>query len=185
VPVAAHAHATSGINQAIRAGVRSIEHGTYLDEESIKLMVQHGTFYVPTIYVGDHYAGTDQLLAQEKNDDIYLNYRDEWLRRIGLAYRAGVKIVVGADLGGFNIPPNAYAREIKVLTEAGLSPMAAIKAATSVAAEMLQWEDKIGTLQAGRYADIIGVAGNPLGDLSLLEFPVFVMKGGKVIDLDK
>ena len=185
VPVAAHAHATSGINQAISAGVRSIEHGTYLDEESIQLMVQHGTFYVPTIYVGDHYAGTDQLLAQEKNDDIYLNYRDEWLRRIGLAYRAGVKIVVGADLGGFNIPPNAYAREIKVLTEAGLSPMAAIKAATSVAAEMLQWEDKIGTLQAGRYADIIGVAGNPLGDLSLLEFPVFVMKGGKVIDLDK
>jgi len=71
-----------------------------------------------------------------------------------------------------------------VLTEAGLSPMAAIKAATSVAAEMLRWEDKVGALQAGRYADVIGVVGNPLDDLSLLESPVFVMKGGKVIDLD-
>lgn len=77
VPVAAHAHATEGINQAIRAGVRSIEHGTYLNDESIRLMVEHGTFYVPTIYVGDYYAGTDKLLAQEKNDDAYLSYRDE------------------------------------------------------------------------------------------------------------
>ena len=69
IPVAAHAHATEGINQAIRAGVRSIEHGTYLDEESISLMVKYGTFYVPTIYVGDYYANSGKLLAQEKNDD--------------------------------------------------------------------------------------------------------------------
>ena len=103
VPVSAHAHATDGINQAIRAGVRSIEHGTYLNDESIRLMVEHGTFYVPTIYVGDYYAGTDKLLAQEKNDDAYLSYRDEWLAKIGRAHAAGVKVVVGVDLGGYNI----------------------------------------------------------------------------------
>ena len=111
VPVAAHAHATAGINQAIIAGVRSIEHGTY---------------YVPTIYVGDYYAGTDKLLAQDKNDDVYLSYRDEWLRRIGKAHRQGVKIVVGVDLGGYAIAPHVYVREFAALVEAGLSPMQAI-----------------------------------------------------------
>lgn len=184
VPVAAHAHANAGINQAVTAGVRSIEHGTYLDDRSIALMVEHGTFYVPTIYVGDYYAGTDKLLAQEKNDDIYLNYRDEWLARIGEAHRAGVKIVAGSDLGGYHIDPRAYAREIAVLTEAGLSPMDAIKAATAVAAEMLQWQDRVGTVQSGRWADLIAVPGNPLQDLSRLEDPSFVMKGGAIIRWD-
>ena len=82
IPVAAHAHATDGINQAVKAGVRSIEHGTYISDESISLMVKHGTFYVPTIYVGDYYANSDKLLAQEKNDDYYLSYRSEWLSMI-------------------------------------------------------------------------------------------------------
>ena len=181
VPVAAHAHATEGINQAIVAGARSIEHGTYLNERSIELMVEHGTFYVPTIYVGDYYAGTDKLLAQEKNDDAYLSIRDEWLATIGTAHRAGVKVVVGSDLGGYNIDPRAYAREIAVLTEAGLSPMDAIKAATSVAAEMLTWQDRIGSIQPGYWADLIAVSGNPLEDLSRLENPTFVMQGGRII----
>ena len=183
--MAAHAHANAGINQAIEAGVRSIEHGTYLDAHSIELMVEHGTFLVPTIYVGDYYAGTDKLLAQEKNDDVYLNYRDEWLGLIGQAHRAGVKVVVGSDLGGYNIDPRAYAREIAVLTEAGLSPMAAIKAATSVAADMLQWSGQVGSVQAWRWADLIAVSGNPLTDLSLLENPAFVMKGGEIVRWDE
>ncbi len=181
VPVAAHAHATAGINQAIIAGVRSIEHGTYLDDRSIDLMVQHGTYYVPTIYVGDYYAGTDKLLAQDKNDDVYLSYRDEWLRRIGKAHRQGVKIVVGVDLGGYAIAPHVYVREFAALVEAGLSPMQAIQAGTRVAAEMLRWDDRIGTLKAGKVADIIAVPGNPLEDLSVLERPQFVMLGGKVV----
>jgi imidazolonepropionase-like amidohydrolase len=181
VPVAAHAHATAGINQAIIAGARSIEHGTYLDDLSMELMVKHGTYYVPTIYVGDYYAGTDKLLAQDKNDDVYLSYRDEWLRRIGKAHRQGVKIVVGVDLGGYAIAPHVYAREFAALVEAGLSPMQAIQAGTSVAAEMLGWEDRVGTLKAGRLADIIAVSGNPLEDISALERPQFVMLGGKVV----
>ena len=181
VPVAAHAHANAGINQAIRAGVRSIEHGTYLDERSIALMLEYGTYYVPTIFVGDYYAGTDKLLAQAKNDDVYLNYRADWLALIGKAHAAGVRIVVGVDLGGYNIEPEAYAREFAALAEAGLSPMAAIQAGTSVAADMLRWSDRVGRIKAGLLADIIAVPGNPLEDLSALESPAFVMKDGKII----
>jgi imidazolonepropionase-like amidohydrolase len=182
VPVAAHAHATAGINAAIRAGARSIEHGTYLDDESIELMVEHGTFYVPTIYVGDYYAGSDKLLAQAKNDDPYLQYRDEWLRLIGQAHRAGVKVVVGLDLGSTPVPDTGvFAREFAVLVEAGLSEMDAIRAGTRVAAEMLDWDDRLGTLEAGKLADIIAVPGNPLKDISALERVGFVMIGGQIV----
>ena len=181
MPVMAHAHATEGIKMAVRLGVRSIEHGTYLDDESIRLMVEHGTFYVPTIYVGDYYAGTDKLLAQEKNDDAYLSYRDEWLEKIGRAHAAGVKVVVGVDLGGYNIEPEAYAREFAALIEAGLSPMAAIQAGTSVSADLLQWSDRVGRIQSGLFADLIAVPGNPLEDITVLEAPSFVMMSGKVV----
>ena len=181
IPVAAHAHATNGINQAIIAGARSIEHGTYLDDESIRLMLQYGTYYVPTIYVGDYYAGTDKLLAQDKNDGDYLGYREVWLQKIGNAHRQGVKVVVGVDLGGYSIEPHVYAREFATLVEAGLSPMDAIRAGTSVAAEMLRWDDRIGSIKTGMLADIIAVSGNPLSDISTLEKPQFVMLGGKII----
>ncbi len=181
IPVAAHAHATAGINKAVRAGARSIEHGTYLDDESIRLMARKGNYYVPTIYVGDYYAGTGKLLAQGKNDDPYLSYRKEWLSNIKKAHVAGVKIVVGVDLGGYAIEPHVYAREFAALIEAGLSPMDAIMAGTSVAAEMLRWEDRVGAIRSGLLADIIAVDGNPLEDISALEHPTFVMMGGLVI----
>jgi len=181
IPVAAHAHATEGVNQAIIAGARSIEHGSYLDERSIDLMVDHGTFYVPTIYVGDYYANSGKLLAQSKNDDFYLSFRDDWLKMIGKAYRAGVKIAVGSDLCGYAVEPHVCAREFATLIEAGLTPMDAIKAGTIVGAELLQWDDKVGSIEAGKLADIIAVKGNPLADISKLERPVFVMKNGKII----
>jgi imidazolonepropionase-like amidohydrolase len=181
IPVAAHAHATEGVNQAIIAGARSIEHGSYLDERSIDLMVDHGTFYVPTIYVGDYYANSGKLLAQSKNDAFYLSFRDDWLKMIGKAYRAGVKIAVGSDLCGYAVEPHVCAREFATLIEAGLTPMDAIKAGTIVGAELLQWDDKVGSIEAGKLADIIAVKGNPLVDISKLERPVFVMKNGKII----
>jgi imidazolonepropionase-like amidohydrolase len=181
IPVAAHAHATEGVNQAIIAGARSIEHGSYLDERSIDLMVDHGTFYVPTIYVGDYYANSGKLLAQSKNDAFYLSFRDDWLKMIGKAYRAGVKIAVGSDLCGYAVEPHVCAREFATLIEAGLTPMDAIKAGTIVGAELLQWDDKVGSIEAGKLADIIAVKGNPLADISKLESPVFVMKNGKII----
>ena len=181
IPVAAHAHATAGINQAVIAGVRSIEHGSYLDEESIALMVEHQTYYVPTIYVGDYYANSGKLLAQSKNDDFYLSFRDDWLQMIGKAHRAGVKIAVGSDLCGSAVESHVCAREFATLIEAGLSPMDAIKAGTSVGAELLQWDDQIGSIEVDKLADIIAVPGNPLLDISALERPVFVMKNGQII----
>ena len=181
VPVAAHAHATEGINQAIRAGVRSIEHGTYLDEESISLMVKYGTFYVPTIYVGDYYANSGKLLAQEKNDDYYLSYRSEWLSMIEKAYLAGVKITVGSDLCGYGIEPSLCAREFATLVEAGMTPMDAIKAGTIVGAELVGWDDELGSIESGKLADIIAVKDNPLEDMSVLENPILVIKDGEII----
>ena len=181
IPVAAHAHATEGINQAVIAGVRSIEHGSFLSEESIDLMVEYGTYLVPTIYVGDYYANSGKLLAQSKNDDFYLAFRDDWLKMLGKAHRKGVKIAVGSDLCGYEVAPHVCAREFDTLLEAGLSPMDAIKAGTSVGAELLQWDDMLGSLEPNKLADIIAVPGNPLEDISALESPSFVMKDGRII----
>ena len=181
IPVAAHAHATEGINQAVIAGVRSIEHGSFLSQESIDLMVEYGTYLVPTIYVGDYYANSGKLLAQSKNDDFYLAFRDDWLKMLGKAHRKGVKIAVGSDLCGYEVAPHVCAREFDTLIEAGLSPMDAIKAGTSVGAELLQWDDMLGSLEPNKLADIIAVPGNPLEDISALESPSFVMKDGRII----
>jgi imidazolonepropionase-like amidohydrolase len=182
LPVAVHAHATEGIKQAVRAGVRSIEHGTYLDEEAIELMVSHGTFLVPTIYIGDYYGQTRKLRAQEKNDDYYREYRAKFLSMVGKAHAAGVRIAVGLDLGGYNIDPVHFAREFAVLVEAGLTPMQSIQAGTRVAAELLMWE-KLGTIEEGQLADVIAVTGNPLEDISALEDVRFVMIDGKIVRL--
>jgi imidazolonepropionase-like amidohydrolase len=181
VPVAAHAHAAEGIKQAVQAGVRSIEHGTYIDAEATRMMAKRGTFLVPTVYIGDYYAGTGDLLAQQKNDDYFKNDRANFLAAIGRAHKAGVKITVGIDLGGYGVDPKVFAREFAILHEAGMTPMEAIQAGTRVNAELLQWEDRLGTIEAGKLADIIAVVGNPLENLSALEEVSFVMIGGKVV----
>jgi imidazolonepropionase-like amidohydrolase len=180
LPVAVHAHATEGIKQAVRAGVRSIEHGTYLDEEAIDLMVEYGTYLVPTIYIGDYYGKTRKLRAQEKNDDYYNEYRGKFFSMVGKAHAAGVRIAVGLDLGGYNIDPVHFVGEFAVLVEAGFTPMEAIQAGTRVAAELLMW-DKLGTIKEGQLADIIAVSGNPLEDISALENVGFVMIDGNIV----
>lgn len=181
VPVAAHAHAAAGIKQAIAAGVRSIEHGTYMDDEAIRMMVEHGTYLVPTVYLGDYYAEPEHTLrAQDKNDDYTLHYRAKFLEMIRKAHAAGVKVVIGLDLGSYGVEPRVYAREFAVFVEAGISPMDAIKAGTSVAAELMGWDD-LGTIEAGMQADIIAVPGNPLEDISALERVSMVMLGGRVL----
>ena len=146
----------------------------------MELMAAKGTFLVPTIYVGDYYGEGDKLLAQDKNTDYFLNERPRFLARVGQAHKAGVRIAVGVDLGGYAADPTVYAREFAVLVEAGLSPMAAIRAGTSVAAELLHWDD-LGTLEPGKLADIIAVPGNPLDDISALERVGFVMIGGMIV----
>ena len=182
MPVMAHAHATRGIKMAVRLGARSIEHGTYIDEEAIAMMAKKGTYLVPTIYVGDYYNDPrNRLREQAIADDYSKNYRPIFLDLIGKAHRAGVKVVTGVDLGGYDYDPTVYVRELAVLMEAGMTAMEAIKATTSVPAEMLNQENNIGAIQAGRKADIIAVMGNPLDDISLLEKVDFVMKDGSVV----
>jgi len=182
LPVAVHAHATEGIKQAVRAGVRSIEHGTFLDDEAIDLMVEHGTYLVPTIYIGDYYGKVRKLRAQAKNDEYYEKYRTKFLSMVGKAYKAGVRIAVGLDLGGYNMDPRQFVGEFGVLVEAGLTPMQAIQAGTRVAAELLMW-DSLGTIEQGQLADIIAVSGNPLEDITALEDVGFVMIDGKIVRL--
>jgi imidazolonepropionase-like amidohydrolase len=179
VPVMAHAHATAGIKLAIRAGVRSIEHGTFLDDEAIRLLVEHGTYLVPTLYIGDYYIEQGSPSGyQDKMVELSKKYKDEHYRWVGKAIRAGVKIAAGSDFGGYDATINAG--EIEALHRAGMTPMQAIHAATKVGAELLGWQERIGTIEKGKLADLIAVPGDALADLSALRRVRFVMIGGKV-----
>ncbi len=167
---------------AVRAGVRSIEHGTFLDAEGVKLMAERGTYLVPTMYIGDYYIEEmADSQAQAKMVALSRKYRAEALANVSAAIKGGVKVAVGVDFGNYTVPAKLYAREFALLIEAGMSPMDAIKAGTSLGAEVLGWDDRLGTLEQGKLADIIAVPGNPLEDISALEHVGFVMLGGKVI----
>lgn len=181
VPVAAHAHAPEGIKQAVAAGVRSIEHGTYIDDEAIRMMAKAGTFLVPTIYLGDYYYESQTLRSQDKNDSYIKSGRSDFLAAVGRAHKAGVKVVIGLDMGAGAADPRVYAREFAVFVEAGMSPMDAIHAGTRVAAELLQWDDHLGTIEPDKLADIIAVPGNPLTDITALENVSLVMIDGKLV----
>ena len=182
VPVAAHAHAAEGIRMAVEAGVRSIEHGTFIDNATMDLMVKKGTFLVPTLYVGDVLADENSdYREKEFNIAFKKQGQKDLLARVGEAYRRGVKIAAGVDLGGYHHNPRESAREVAALIKAGLPPMAAIQSATSVGADLLNMTDKIGSLSRGKYADIIAVPDNPLVDIHALENVSFVMKGGEII----
>ena len=180
VPVMAHAHAAEGITMAIRAGVRSIEHGTFMNDEAIRLMVEKGVFLVPTVFVGDYYLehGSDSPEMQ-KNVELTRRHQAEFIARVGRAIRAGVKIGVGSDFGGFD--PTINAGEFASLVKAGMTPMQAIQAGTRVGAETLGWQDRIGTIEPGKLADLVAVAGDPLHDIGELRRVTFVMLGGRII----
>jgi imidazolonepropionase-like amidohydrolase len=181
IPVMSHAHATAGIKQSILAGVRSIEHGTFLDDEVIKLMANREIWLIPTIYIGDYYAVEGTLLEDERNDYYIEHERPVWIEWLRKAHKKGVKIGVGLDLGSQGYEPHVFAREFATLTEIGMTNMEAIQAGTRVNAEMLGWDDRLGTLEAGKLADIIAVDGNPLTDITKLETVNFVMLGGRII----
>lgn len=175
--VAAHAHGAEAIKRAVRAGVASIEHGSLIDDEGIRLMKQHGTYLVADIYNDDY------ILAEYKR----LNYPDKILdkeRQVGRlqrenfrrAARAGVKIAFGTDAGVY--PHGWNGKQFAVMVRFGLTPMQAIQSATASAADLLGWTDRVGTVTPGRYADIVAVDGDPLRDITELERVTFVMKGG-------
>jgi imidazolonepropionase-like amidohydrolase len=178
--VAAHAHGTEGMRRAVIAGVASIEHGTYMTDEVMKLMKEHGTYYVPTVMAGNWVAEKAKIdgffpeLVRPKAAAIGPLIEDTFSR----AYEAGVKIVFGTDTGVS--PHGDNAQEFALMVKGGMPPMEAIQSATSVAADFLEIGDTHGRLEPGKQADIIAVPGNPLDDITLMQQVSFVMKGGAV-----
>lgn len=178
--VAAHAHGKEGMLRAIRAGVHTIEHGTYMDEEVMQAMVEHGTWYIPTISAGKFVAeqadipGYYHPLIVPKAREIGPLIQDTFAR----AYRYGVKIAFGTDASVF--PHAQNARELAFMVEAGMPEEEALLSATSVAAGVLGLESQIGSIESGKSADIIAVSGNPLQDINVMMNVQFVMKQGTV-----
>jgi len=173
--VASHAMALYGVHNSIEAGVDSIEHGNYIADDDMKAMVAHGTFYVPTIYVGV-YVAEGRAAAGAPVWVKMLSIHEETFRR---ALKAGVKIAFGTDAGGFAWTVNP-AKEFAYMVKWGMTPAQALRSATTSAAELLGWSDLVGSIEAGKFADIVAVSGDPLGDVSVLEKVDFVMKGGKI-----
>ncbi len=178
--VAAHAHGTEGIKIATRAGVASIEHGSFLDVEGARLMAQQGTYLVPTLMAGEGVeraanAGTLKGLRAEKALAAAAAMRNA----IKIAKANNVKIALGTDAGV--IPHGTNARELRLMVEwGGLTPMEAVVAGTSSAARLLGWDDRIGTLGANKLADIVAVPGDITRDVTAAERVIFVMKDGVV-----
>ena len=177
--VAAHAHGAEGIKAALRAGVRTIDHGSMMDEEGAQLLKEKGAYFAPTLYVGHTILNDSDALnipAHQVERERAMQGTQE--RAFRLALRHELPIAFATDAGVF--PHGDNAREFKIRVALGQSPMAAIEGATRIAAEAMGWSDRVGTLEAGRFADVIAVTGDPLADISELERVQFVMKGGVV-----
>jgi len=171
--VAAHAMARPGIENAVTAGVDSIEHGIAIPDDLLDRMKAQGTYLCPTLTVTEYVApGRGGVWAKT----IPESHHDSFAR----AVRKGVKIAFGTDAGGFPLDMN-QAREFSYETKFGMTPMQAIKSATIVAAQLMGWDDRIGTIESGKFADIVAVPGNPLNDITAMEHVSFVMKDGAVV----
>lgn len=181
--VMSHAQGTGGVKSAVRAGVQSIEHAVWLDDEVIDLMVKNGTFVVPTLLAPFSINETGERdgmpeYAMQKNKQTVAAHRDSICR----AHRAGVKIAMGTDAGVMAHGTNL--RELGLMVEIGMTPMEAIVATTKVAAECLGWQDRIGTVEAGKFADLVIAATDPLQNIRSLAQPdniALVMLDGKIV----
>lgn len=177
--VAAHAHGTQSIKDAIRAGIDSIEHSSLIDDEGIALAKQHGTYLVFDIYNDDYIlqeGAKAGMLPEsiEKEKKIGRQQRENFRH----AFQSGAKMAFGTDSGVY--PHGDNAKQFAKMVEWGMKPLDAIQAATISAADLLGWTDKVGTLETGHYADLIAVSGDPISDARVLESVKFVMKGGSV-----
>jgi imidazolonepropionase-like amidohydrolase len=173
--VAAHAMGYDGIDAALRHNVDSIEHGYGLDEGLMDRMVKQGAYWCPTIYVGVYVAEGRAAAGAP----IWLTMRDLEAKAFGIAYKKGVKIAYGTDAGGFAWTEN-QAKEFAYMVKYGMPAMQAIQSATTVSAEMLEKSSDFGVIEAGKFADIIAVSGDPLKDITELEKVKFVMKNGEI-----
>lgn len=177
--VAAHAHGAQGILWASEAGVDSIEHGSYIDDAAISMLKSKGTYLVPTLYLTQWLSenmtkiGMPEMYAAKERAIIPIVRQN-----LKKAFEAGVKVAFGTDAAVY--PHGLNAHEFAVYVQLGMSPLQAIQTATVNAADLLGWSDRVGSIDTGKFADIIAVNGDPTKDVTLLQSPVFVMKGGVV-----
>ena len=181
--VAAHAHGTEGIKRAIKAGVNSVEHASFIDDEGIRLAKEKGTYLVMDIYNDDYIMSEykkrgypDMIL--EKEQRVGRTQRENFRK----AWQAGVKMAYGTDAGVY--PHGDNGKQFAKMVEWGMTPTQAIQSATGWAADLLGWSDRVGSVQPGHYADLVAVNGDPLTNIRLLEEVMFVMKGGVVYKRD-
>lgn len=175
--VAAHAMARPGIENALNAGVDSIEHGVAIPDDLVDLMVKNGTYLCPTLTVTEFVAPGRAKEGRAIWAKMPLFHHDSFQR----AVKKGVKVAFGTDVGGFPWDAVNEAKEFGYETQFGMTPMQAIQSATRVAAEMLDMQDQVGTLEPGKFADVVAVPGDPLADITAMERVSFVMKDGVVV----
>jgi imidazolonepropionase-like amidohydrolase len=182
--VAVHAHGAEGAKRAIRAGARSVEHGSYLDDEAIAMLADTGTFFSVDLYDGEWALGPDgptDWPAETMRKLIESQTAAEMVA--AKAIERGVRIAFGTDSGVY--PHGLNGRQFASFVRAGMTPLAAIRTATTTAAELMGWSDRVGSLTVSRFADLVAVAGDPIADVTELERPVVVMKGRVVVRDDR
>ena len=177
---AAHAHGSEGAKRAIRAGIDSIEHGTFVDDEALRMMREHGTYLVPTLSVRSGIAESKFPPLVRQKADVALKAQDDMVRR---ALRMGVKIALGTDAAVY--PHGNNALEFVLMANDGMPPAQSLKAGTSSAAELLGLQKEIGTLEPGKLADIVAVPGNPIENIKVAQSVLFVMKEGTIYRNDR
>ena len=178
--VTAHAHGAEGIKNAVRAGVRSIEHGSLIDDAGIRLMKERGVYLVADIYNGDYIASEGRRMGWpaeflRKNDETTEAQRQGFKKAVA----AGVRLAYGTDSGVY--PHGDNAKQLPYMVRYGMTPLQAIQSATIEAARNIGWEDRVGSLAPGKYADLVAVEGDALADLASFARVAFVMKGGAVV----
>jgi imidazolonepropionase-like amidohydrolase len=178
--VAAHAHGAEGAKRAIRAGVRSIEHGSILDDEAIAMLADTGTYLAMDLYDGEWIAEHGRA---ERWPEATLRKNDETMATavevFAKARAAGVRLAYGTDSGVY--PHHLVGRQLATYVRYGMTPLEALRSATTVAAACMDWSDRVGVVAPGRFADLVAVNGDPLTDISVLERPILVAKGGRVV----
>jgi imidazolonepropionase-like amidohydrolase len=174
VRVCAHAYTSQAAQRAVKAGVRSIEHGLYLDDATFRMMAENNVYWVPTLLA---YIMLEEETTSAERKQILHNTVQKHKQTFQRALKSNVKIAYGVDLTGYH---GTNAKEFDLMVEYGMAPMRAIQSATSVAAELLELQDLIGTIETGKLADIIAIEGDPLEDITALQRVRFVMKDGQI-----